>query len=466
VLLLTFAPSLALIGCADPADDVKLPHGHDDTAGDGTDTSPIDVSGWGSDVQIAESGDSQGEPSVTTAADGTLIASWMQDEGYDIYIRYSRSTDGGQTWSDPEYIHKDRWGYQNDPVVIQSGDTTYFSWLAIEGQNYDIGNIYCAESHDNGATWSDPVALTDGGDNDREWLATDGQGGAIITWDYFHERGYDEDQIFRQTSGGCANFSDPEIVVTGGMLNGVPAYGPDGKIWASRNNLEDYEGHIAVTEKVGGEWVDHDLYSYEYPQMAMRAHQRRRPIQMAWNHKFPSLGHYHHEDDGGGEGEDHDSANGTYDGETSPVTYVQPDGTVVSTALVTQRGGEDGEVMFFTWNGTDATHARVSGGGEGGPKFEPWMIQDEGGGLHAIWYDGREGDWRLYGATSHDGGDTFTEYPIGDNTFQNGFDETDQHYNAWVGHFQGMTLLDDSVVAVFGDSHTSDTSWIYVDVSE
>jgi hypothetical protein len=389
---------------------------------------------------------------VTTAPDGSLVAAWMQDEGYDIYIRYARSTDGGQTWSTPEYIDQDAWGYQNDPVVITGGGYVYFTWLAIEGRNYDVGNIYCMDSTDGGVTWSDKVKLTADGDNDREWLATDPSGRAVITWDTF--TGRSETQQYTETAGGCAGFATPVDVAEGSFLNGVPAIGADGTVWLSRNDLES-RGKITVTHLVDDAWTDVTLFTYPYPGFAPRM--ARKPISAGKRYALARAGVLPLPE--------HDSANGTYDGETSPVVYVRDDGSLAVTALVTESGSADADVYFFTYDGTNTTDTIVNQDGGGAAQFEPWMVQDDGGGLHLVWFDGREDAWRLYGASSLDGGASFTEYTVGDSTFQNGFDETDRYYNAWVGHYQGMTTMADSVVTVFGDSRTSDTSWIYADVS-
>lgn len=91
-------------------------------------TGPLAVSGWTEHGNIAEGdADSQGEPSVVALPDGTVIAAWMSLDGYSLYVRYAISKDGGLTWSDADYIDKDRYGYQNDPVLVYGGGYVYFT---------------------------------------------------------------------------------------------------------------------------------------------------------------------------------------------------------------------------------------------------------------------------------------------------------------------------------------------------
>ena len=55
---------------------------------------PIVVSGGGSDVEIAgDVGDSQGEPSAIAVDDSTIVAAWMEESGYTIYMKMVRSTE-------------------------------------------------------------------------------------------------------------------------------------------------------------------------------------------------------------------------------------------------------------------------------------------------------------------------------------------------------------------------------------
>ena len=141
-----------------------------------------------------------------------------------------------------------------------------------------------------------------------------------------------------------------------------------------------------------------------------------------------------------------------------------PEGGLAVVALPTD--GEDSEfadVKLYRLEDGEVVDEQVLNQDEGGgPQMEPWITLDHAGGMHVTWYDGREDEWRLSGASSIDGGDTWTEYAVGDNSFRTGFDEdTQADALAWVGHFQGLVATDDHVVAIFGDNHGGGHSNIY-----
>lgn len=455
-------------------------HDKGDTGGGAVDTGPqpIDVQGWGTDVEIApDSGSSQSEPTATAMPDGTLVAAWMQLGGWSLYIYYSRSTDGGQTWSDPVAIDKDRYGYQNDPVLVHAGDKLYLTWLAVEytSQSDYWTNIYCAESEDGGQTWSDRVAVTTGKEfNDRQWMAAGPDGTLVMTWDYFKSNGLME-QRYALSTDGCAGFTDVQTIATGQFLNGSPTIADDGTIWVSRDKWKAGKSVVQVARaNPNGGWDTVDLLSFdssgvdttsrfeaeqEEIEERLSGDDARWPILSGGLRKALRLGRFRFGDQGGPT--DEPGQNG-FEGYYSPVLDTLPDGTLVVTSLAFQAGSSSkADTWFMTWDGTDSTATLLSDGSS--ETEEPWLVVDDGGGVHITWFDRREGDWRLYGASSVDGGDTFNTLPIGDDTFTNGFNDS-QPYQ-WVGHFQGLTATSDHVYAVFGDSRDG-RSRIYVDESQ
>lgn len=473
---------LLLLAACTPSDSKN---GHDSEEVE--ELGPIDVTGFGEDAYIDErAGDSEAEPSVVALPDNkTIIASWMNLDGYSLYIKYSRSEDGGKTWSEAEMIDEDRWGYQNDPVLVQGGGYVYFTWLAVEGSRYDTANVYCVDSTDGGKTWSDKVQLTESGAfNDRQWMAVDDTGRAVVTWDYFPNNSYTE-QAYSESDGGCAGFSEPEIIATGSFLNGGPAIDTDGQVWTSRTEYDYRSGEtrtIVATQDEDGDWQDDTILATESAYAAATAvaedpeeeHEETiEAIERAAEGEYTrtpvhvpiSSGMEYALSMAGGTGDRHVLlASGNFDGFYSPVLQPLPDGRLA----IVQAGFEDGsndtpDVYFFLYDHGDVQQDILNQDAAGIEQMEPWMVVDPQGGIHVSWFDAREGAWRLYGASSIDAGETFTEYTIGDATFRHGFDDKDGY--RWVGHFQGLTANEEKVIAVWGDSSEDDVSLLRVDTS-
>lgn len=484
---------LLLVACG------KTPGGNDGKDGTPEDTAPpaptpIAVTGGGEDVEIAGGvGDSQGEPSTIAVDDNTILAAWMESTGYTIYVKMVRSADGGQTWSAPAFVDKDRWGWQNDPAFALANGKVYFTWLAIESNNASKGSIYCVDSTDGGQTWSEKVKLsTDAQSVDRQWMASDPvTGKVVITWDSFE--GNSEWQSYSESTTGCAGFSTPETITNGVFLNGIPAVDTEGNVWSSRNEFTSRSIKNIISKRTDKGWVDYTLQSYDYPTGSPFAtgeedggtgasgdtgalpeegdtdagnpeaegehgpYQAHEPFQVNLSrlHIATLLGLDPLKD----------NAVGTYDGEYSPVLMANPNGGLDIVTLATEEGDPDyGDVNYFHFANDDVQSQTVLNRDDGSQgQMEPWIAVDVAGGIHTIWYDGREGQWRLYGATSLDGGATWNEYTVGDQLFTYGFDETQSRYNSWVGHFQGLTTTSDHVITVFGVDNRDDHSFMYCD---
>lgn len=487
-MITTLSALLLLSGCHRDKD-TDGSNNQDDTGDEEVDTTPpepepLNVVGWEDDVGVAlESGAQQGEPHAIALPSGRLFASWMEtlSTGNKLYVTMTHSDDGGETWSEPFYVDEDRVGWQNDPVFAYAGGKLLYTWLAVESYDASKSTIYCVESDDDGDTWSDKVALSPSGDFvDRQWIATQGDR-VVMTWDAFPTN-YTTEMVYTESTTGCSGFSELKTIAEGVFLNGVPAIDANGDVWVARDSFGRSKVSYIVSKLTGDTLEDYTIQTYEYPDGAYytmfleHEEEEERPgeeIERFYPGIFSSTAmaearlNLHLRP----EVAPVKVARGTFDGSYSPVLTALPDGGLGVITLATDAEDSNYADVFFTTVGEDGTssepmvvHQDDAGGN---PQMEPWLISDAAGGLHTIWYDGREGEWRLYSAHSLDGGETWTELQAGDHSFTRGFDEnTAADFNAWVGHFQALVATDDAVVAVFGSSHDDGISRIYAAKSE
>ena len=77
---------------------------------------------------------------------GDLYAVWMNN----FHITFSASTDHGNTWSNPVFLHPDRrWGDKPNMAVSPDGRDIY---VLFNGPS--VGDVFASSSHDGGQTWS------------------------------------------------------------------------------------------------------------------------------------------------------------------------------------------------------------------------------------------------------------------------------------------------------------------------
>ncbi len=466
-LLLALSLVGSLVGC-------RHKDAEEDDSGGPAPITPLDISGYGEDGAVApDASDSQAEPSLIVLDDGTLLASWMDLSGYDLLVKWSRSTDGGATWSEIESFDGDAYPYQNDPVFIAGGDYVYFTYLLVENYSASKSAVVCLDSTDSGASWSDPVKLTENGDFvDRQWMDADDSGRAIMSWDRFDGNWMYQD--YSETTGGCAGFTDIDTITQGSFLNGVPVIDANGQGWASRANYNLHNGNLEVTlsTKEDGEWVDYVVDSAlvdaeqaatamaEDPAEEGEAHQEWVERQEAGITAWPLPAWAFHRKDvpmplrAGSAG---------FDGFYSPVTELLPDGSFAVLTALSESGNSDvADTVFYTFkDGETLSGLVLNQDDDGAQQMEPWMAVDGAGGIHTTWFDDREGDWRLYGSSSIDGGATWTEYTVSDDTFKKGFDDYDTY--RWVGHFQGLSANDTDLYALWCDSSQTSHAFCYVD---
>lgn len=106
---------------------------------------------WEADRFISPSRRTQHDPMIEVATDGAIYVAWL--EQYRPGVMFSKSTDRGDTWSEPvaftALFRRPRW---NDRPVLAISDDGRHVYIA-----FNSSDSFVVASHDFGATWSTPV---------------------------------------------------------------------------------------------------------------------------------------------------------------------------------------------------------------------------------------------------------------------------------------------------------------------
>ncbi len=164
--------------------------------------------------------------SITTdKADGVLIV-WTDNEDM---LLFSKSTDGGQTFSAPVELPKGKGLPRAPDVAVDKDGTIWVAWANGAGESGDVSLI---KSTDGGQTWSERLNITDNeGFSDAPNIAVDAEGNITIVFnDDTPELAGPHAAIIafvRSTDGG-KTFSAPQTISTP-IGGGFPAMAQDPK---------------------------------------------------------------------------------------------------------------------------------------------------------------------------------------------------------------------------------------------
>lgn len=103
-------------------------------------------------VAVSQSVEDAFNPILAVDSAGNLYAVWRTRHHIDIDIFFARSTDGGQTWSNPVRINDDIRQAFNPSLAVDTQGRVYVAWQNHPGTV--ATDIYLSQSSDGGRTWS------------------------------------------------------------------------------------------------------------------------------------------------------------------------------------------------------------------------------------------------------------------------------------------------------------------------
>ncbi|MCG2826510.1 MAG: hypothetical protein L6265_07980 [Thermoplasmatales archaeon] len=121
------------------------------------------VPGWSKDIRLTNDTANSLHPSIAVDLNGTIYVVWeeardIEQSGY-WGIYFTKSNDGGETWSNPERINAPSNDGHAPNIIIDQNNTIHVVWSGapIEENYYEI---YYKKSTDGGNAWSEDIRLT------------------------------------------------------------------------------------------------------------------------------------------------------------------------------------------------------------------------------------------------------------------------------------------------------------------
>ncbi len=134
---------------------------------------------------------------IGVSPEGTIGCAWYDWSSGECEIRFTRSTDGGNSWS-PSIRISDQ--FSQDPVkgetklniLFRSWNLIYAIWSDERSGANGSWDIYCTYSTDGGSTWIPEIRVNDSLDNSQTWpsVALDSRGNPAVVWFEYPEHIY------------------------------------------------------------------------------------------------------------------------------------------------------------------------------------------------------------------------------------------------------------------------------------
>lgn len=180
----------------------------------------------------------EGKPKIVIAKNGNIYVTWTQilPTNYSGYIWFSRSVDGGATFSEPKIIHQDRSiiTHAFDALAVAPSGRVYVAWVdkrdLVEAQKlkqaYEGAAIYYAVSDDAGASFSLERKVADTScECCRIAMIANEKGEAVMMWRHLFDAGV-RDHAMAKVNPSDTNSKIHRASFGNWKIDACPHHGP------------------------------------------------------------------------------------------------------------------------------------------------------------------------------------------------------------------------------------------------
>ena len=153
-----------------------------------------------------EGGYGSENPQISSQGNNVYVV-WQQDGRDDNFpdIFITRSTDGGQTFSEPDNISNITGG-SRFPQISSEGDNVYVVWQDFGALN--VADTFFSFSHDSGQTFSEPFNISNSTSRSFDPQISSQGNNVYVVWEEFND---DDDIFFAGSTDGGQTFSTKNI---------------------------------------------------------------------------------------------------------------------------------------------------------------------------------------------------------------------------------------------------------------
>ncbi len=202
--------------------------------------------------------DDQERPDIAVDTAGNAYVLYDDNSGYRPPICFTKSTDGGSTWTEPVRVDDSTSTNMrtHSAIALDSQGYLYATWW--DWRQSDC-YIYFAKSVDGGSTWTRPnIQVNDGLRNAEVWMPIsmdiDSAGNISVVWSEFLEVSPgvgDYDVYFARSTDGGSSWTSPNVRINDEALGFQHSpsldIGPDGTIYVA---WQDGRNSVGVNEIV------------------------------------------------------------------------------------------------------------------------------------------------------------------------------------------------------------------------